>query len=264
MGLSAELQERLDILETNRPQYTHLGHHLGEKSIMLLVAGIGSGKSTIAQKMERMSATKRMVVKEVGTHTTRERKDTDPDSYITDIPHDELIDDIEHGIPINWSLIKNTGQIYSTYEDGLLAKHNVLPTLPDSIPMFIRSGLKVQVVYVARPVDDWRGQFKEPITDEGVYGRIDETLSSIEFLKSGQKIDGDAIDIVKIVNHDGEEALRKTAGALLDIVKAGDNWRQRAKPDTSLTDGFDAHINDMYTAGLEMLRDAEIEDNERI
>jgi hypothetical protein len=263
MGLSAELQERLDVLQANRPHYAHLGPSLGEKSIMLLVAGIGSGKSTIAQKMEAMSAAKGIVVKEVGTHTTRGRKPTDPENYTTDIPHEEIISDIEQGVPINWSLIEKTGHIYATYEDGLAAQHNVLPTLPDSVPMFIRSGLKTQVVYVARPVDEWRRQFTEPITDPAIYGRIDETLSSIEFLNSEQEIDGNAIDIVKIVNHDGEEALRKTAGALLDIMKVGANWRQKARPDTSLTDGFDSHISNVYNAGLEMLRDAEIEADER-
>lgn len=212
MNISGDLRERLAVLETQRDTYMYCGQNsLKEKVLTRLVAPTAIGKSTIINRLLELAEAEGINAAEVGTITTRPSRPTDPPNYRTaddGITHESLIEQIEAGELVSWSLFE-TGHLYATDYDSYPGTYNFLPCLPDSLPMQDKAGFgAVHTFYIVTSVESWHEQLQER-RGPGFNDRLEEAMSSLEFGQSTE-------DIHKLVSLSGERALSQTAKRILD------------------------------------------------
>lgn len=259
MTISRILQKRLSQLDKQRDEYHYSGSRsLGEKTLARLVAPTAVGKSTIINRVLDIAKDEGIDVGEVGTITTRSRRPNDPLNYQTaddGITHDMMIERIENGELVSWSLFK-TGHIYATDYESYPATYNFLPCLPDSLPMQEKAGFgAVRTFYIVTSVDAWYEQLQERI-GPGFEDRLEEAMSSLEFSQQNEELH-------KFVSLPGNALLSQTAERVLNHTINGNA--------TSLVHGmiygpiemyvkdddFDNHCRDLYRLAIQLVQDVE-------
>lgn len=259
MTISKLLQERLSQLDKQRDEYHYSGpRSLGEKTLARLVAPTAVGKSTIINRVLDIAKEENIDAGEVGTITTRSRRPNDPPNYQTaddGVTHEMMIDRIEKGELVSWSLFK-TGHIYATDFDSYPAAYNFLPCLPDSLPMQDKAGFgAVRTFYIVTSVDAWYEQLQERI-GPGFEDRLEEAMSSLEF---SQRND----DIHKFVSLPGEELLAQTAERVLNHTINGNatgilHGTIYGPMELHVKDNdFDNHCRDLYRLAIQLLHETE-------
>lgn len=259
MNIPKNLHNRLKALNENRDDYQYKGSQsLREKTLTRLVAPTAVGKSTIINRLLEIAGREGIDAAEVGTITTRPGRPSDPPNYKTaddGVTHEMMIDQIENGELVSWSLFE-TGHLYATTYDSYPATYNFLPCLPDSMPMQERAGFgAVRTFYIVTSVDAWHTQLKERV-GPGFSDRLDEALSSLEFSQQNDWMH-------KFVSLPGDESLSETAERVLDYTINGNA--------TSLVHGmiygpiemhvkdkhFDKHCRDLYRYAMQLIHEAE-------
>lgn len=214
MKLSGEIRQQLAELAEGRDEYKYEGaKSLAEKTLACLVAPTAVGKSTIIGRILELAKEQGIDAAEVGTVTTRARRDNDPANYVTadeGITHELMIDQIIEDELVNWSLFE-TGHLYATNYESFPAKYNFLPCLPDSLPMLRRAGFgAVRTFYIVTTADAWHEQLKER-SGPGFDKRLEEAMTSLEFSQTTDEMH-------KIESLTGDEALTSTAQRILNFT----------------------------------------------
>ncbi|USN96207.1 MAG: hypothetical protein H6797_03965 [Candidatus Nomurabacteria bacterium] len=253
-----DLQQRLDQLTTDRNNYECKDKERNRgKHVIALLGASAVGKSTIIGACkERAFDWGIESIAEAGTTGTRAPRPGDPSNYNMGVPREEAIDMIEQGEPANWSLMP-TGEIYLTLPSDFPAQYNFMACLPDSIPMLKRAGFdKIHSIYVVTEVDAWVDQLASRLytadtislpEEERQYrpdalGRVEEAISSLEYAMS-------TCSILKISNTPGEEALTKTADAILATAKG---LSVVYAINTSQLDMFEKNAREMYSRAIDI------------
>lgn len=259
MNISRDLYERLEVLNDKRDGYQYAGEKsLRDKTLTRLVAPTAVGKSTIINRVLDIARNEAIDAAEVGTVTTRPRRPSDPSNYKTaddGVTHEMMIDQIENGELVSWSLFE-TGHLYATTYDSYPATYNFLPCLPDSLPMQDKAGFgAVRTFYIVTSVEAWHEQLKER-TGPGFNDRLEEALSSLEFSQQNDSMH-------KFVSLPGEDSLSDTAQRVLDYTMdeeitgvfhgliygpAGLNVKDKH---------FDKHCRELYRYALQLIHEAE-------
>ncbi len=210
MSLSPELQT----LRDKQPFYEgndEVKKTLSTKVLSLLIAPTAVGKSTIVKEVLGQQTT----WSEVGSFTTRPRRPNDPDNYRTGsegITTASMIEQINNGELVNYS-IHPAGYIYGTPPESFPSGYNLLPVLPDSVPVLQRAGFKrVETSYIVTEVEAWKIRLGDRISDPSISARMEEAVVSLRY-----GLDN-ADDLNFIENAGGPEGLQIAVQNIIDIT----------------------------------------------
>jgi hypothetical protein len=261
-----DLKERLDKLVAERDDYICSEREsLKEKCVIPLFGASAVGKSTIIASVLHHAGEMGLDAAEAGTSATRAARPGDPPNYHTDRPIEEMIEKIERGEPVNWSLMP-TGEIYATMPEDFPAEYSFMACMSDSLPMLQRAGFKaVHAFYIVTSPDAWEKQLQlRMYTPETLHlpedqrtiktdfsGRLDDAMKSLPFGLNADKIS-------RIVSLPGEEELQKTAHKILE-------WSTRTeyplwgytRTETFTDQNFESYCRDMFRLALDLAREVE-------
>lgn len=249
MGLTGEQIQQLQALETT---YDYRGDELRDMTLSCFVAPSRTGKSRLISEVVAL-ATADDGVGEVNTITTRARRlGEDPAGYRTadeGITHKWMLQQITENKLVNFKTFP-TGDIYGTDAASYPARHNLLPTIAESVPALARVAFRsVQAIYVVRPLEDWKASIGDDIDNPKFFGRIVEAKKSLEFARNTS-------GIVRVVNYADDELLKRTAAGLLQIVTSDyGSYRSNMLEDYHDRE-FEIHQRDMENFVDELLRKA--------
>lgn len=251
-----DLQQRLEKLVAERNDYECKDKEgVTNKRVIPLLGASAVGKSTIIGCAKRRALLWGIdSIAEAGTTGTRAPREGDPENYHMGIPHEEAIELIEEGRPVNWSLMP-TGDIYMTLPGDFPATYNFMACLPDSLPMLKRAGFSaVNPAYIVTAVDEWEQQLAsrlytaDTINDPDgkrtyrtdAFGRVEEAISSLEYgLNTGT---------IKISNMPGKEGLKKATDTILKIVRG----KASISPHSLEMDEFEKNRREMYSRAIDI------------
>ena len=243
MGLEKEL-DRLR-LQTSQDSYQCAweapegSRTLSEMSMTTLTAPTGVGKSTISKRIFELAAQQGIDVCEPGTHTTRKSRADDAANYRTEVSFEEMIERIDNREYINWS-VSPSGHLYATTAESLVAKHNFLPSLPDSIPMLRRAGFAaVHSFYIVTTADAWDNQMQDRKGLPDFPGRLEEAKTSLEFGWKRQYLQ-------KIVSMPGDDELTTTSQMILDFSQRENEEKLNVFTNPHHYESFIRHSSEMY------------------
>ena len=251
------LQSRLDRLVAARDKYECKDNaSIASKRVIPLLGPSAVGKSTIITAVKQRAPIWEIAsIDEAGTTGTRAPRQGDPANYRMGIPHDEAVELIEKGKPVNWSLMP-TGDIYMTLPEDFPAEYNFMACLPDSVPMLKRAGFAaVHAAYIVTPVDAWEDQLASRLyaTDtlnlpksQRTYrpdslGRVEEAISSLEY--------GLGAVALKISNIPGDSGLTETADMILKVVTKKASIY--SKDDNQMAE-FEKNRREMYSRAIDL------------
>ena len=199
--------------------------HDTEAEIVAVVGALGSGKTTIVDLAIPDGHPR---LKKIDTVTNRNRKDSDPQGFLTaneGITLESLGDEILRGDVMNYEVIEETGTIYATRPESMLGKVAVGPFATNCINQVINafdSG-KQRFVYVLTNPENWDAQIKQSLGErhDSVRARLPETINSLEFAL-------DNIDLFTFIYNDHRaEGLQTAAHRLASIaLRDGDHHSQ--------------------------------------
>jgi GTPase SAR1 family protein len=254
-----ELQDRLDNLTANRENYKFTDtQSIRNKKVVAILGPSAVGKSTIIHRALELAAEQGVDAAEAGTSATRAAREDDPPNYHTGIPVQDMVNMIEQGKPVNWSVF-TTGQIYATLPQDFPAEYNFMACLPDSLPMLRRAGFAaVHAFYIVTDTESWQEQLKPRrfMPDGKTYRpdfgrRMDEALLSLQFGRNSNKIK-------RVINKFGKGDITKVAQQILDTSGQPTNAYGVMEPDDAETIAIaDSYINEMYNVAIDMAQDFE-------
>lgn len=257
MNGSKELRSRLDRLVARRDKYECKDKEsVASKAVIPLLGPSAVGKSTIIDTAKKRASLYGISsIGEAGTTGTRAPRQGDPDNYRMGIPHEEAVELIEEGKPVNWSLMP-TGDIYMTMPEDFPAQYNFMACLPDSLPMLRRAGFAaVQAVYIVTKVDAWEKQLAGRIYTadtadlpetqrtyrQEALGRVEEAIQSLEY--------GLGALALKISNIPGELGLMETADTILKVISKQASIYSVS--DAKMTE-FETNRREMYSRAIDI------------
>lgn len=249
MGLSGEQIQQLQSLEAT---YEYRGNELQDMTLSCFVAPSRTGKSRLISEVVAL-ATAEDGVGEVNTITTRARRPgEDPVDYRTadeGITHEWMLQQIAENKLVNFKSFP-TGDIYDTDAASYPARHNLLPTIAESVPALARVAFRsVQAIYVVRPLADWKAAIGDDVDNPKFFGRIVEAKKSLEFARNTS-------GIIRVVNYADDELLKRTAAGLLEIVKSDHSTYRSDILEDYHDREFEIHQRDMENYVDELLRKA--------
>lgn len=206
------IQERFDRAQHTIDSYQYGGEAMAEKTLVALIAPTAVGKSTLAHYMLDTAREQGVDIAEVGTWTTRPGRADDPDQYRTGIAMDVMLDAIEQREVINWAP-HPSGALYASVAESYPGHYNVLPMLPDTLPMMRRAGFKaIYAYYMTATAEAWQPHLEErrghQFTD-----RLREARDSLEWAE--HHID----ELTILHNQEGKTHLHALARAVLDDIR---------------------------------------------
>lgn len=251
------LQSRIERLVATRDKYECKDKaSIAGKRVIPLLGPSAVGKSTIIAAAKRRAPLWEVTsIDEAGTTGTRAPRQGDPANYHMGIPHEEAVELIEEGKPVNWSLMP-TGDIYMTLLEDFPAEYNFMACLPDSVPMLKRAGFAaVHATYIVTPVDTWEDQLASRLyiadtldlpESQRTYrpdalGRVEEAITSLEY--------GLGAIALKISNIPGDSGLEKTADKILKVVTK--KASVYSKDDDQLAE-FEKNRREMYSRAIDL------------
>lgn len=251
------LQSRLNRLVANRDKYACKDKEgIAKKHVVPLLGPSAVGKSTIiSAAKQRAQLWEITSIDEAGTTGTRAPRQGDPVNYRMGIPHEEAVDLIEQGRPVNWSLMP-TGDIYMTLPEDFPAEYNFMACLPDSLPMLKRAGFAaIHAVYIVTPVDAWEDQLASRLytadtldlpENQRTYkpdalGRVEEAITSLEY--------GLGAIALKVSNIPGDSGLAETADRILKVVA---KKASLSSGEAALMDEFETNRREMYSRAIDL------------
>ena len=249
MGLS---HEQIDWLQKAESTYRYDGGELHDIALSCFVAPSRTGKSRLISEIAAL-AQPGDNVGEVNTITTRARRPgEDPDGYRTadeGITHEWMLDNIARHKLINFKLFE-TGDIYGTDRHSYTARHNMLPTIAESVPALAQVAFKtMHIIYIVRPVDEWREHLHGNLSDPKFLGRIIEAKKSLEFARNTP-------GLIHVVNYDDDTLLKRTAKGLMQVVTSDYDEYHSGILDDYHEGEFDTHRRDMEDHVDNLLRQA--------
>lgn len=249
MGLTGEQIRQLQAIEST---YTYHGNELQEATLSCFVAPSRTGKSRLISEIVKLAAPEDEVA-EVNTITTRDRRpNEDPAGYRTadeGITHEWMLQQISENKLVNFKSFP-TGDIYGTDTTSYPARHNLLPTIAESVPALARAAFRsVQAIYVVRPLEDWKAAIGDDVDNPKFFGRIVEAKKSLEFARNTS-------GIVRVVNYADDELLQRTAASLLRIVTSDHGTYSSDMLEDYHDREFEIHQRDMENYVDELLRKA--------
>jgi len=210
MNLSPELL----LLQKNEQNY-HSNYQvklaLGEKIISMIIGPTAVGKSTIIQEVLNTDSDWNVA----GTITTRERRDSDPNNYLTStdgITCENLIGQIYSGDLINYS-IHPGGDIYAYSPYSFGAKYNLTPLTTPSIGIMKTAGFeRAETSFIYAKPEDWELFIKDRLSDSKIDARLEEAATSLRYGLNNAR----SLHIIE--NTRGREGLRKSAQKIIEIT----------------------------------------------
>lgn len=203
MDLTPETQQRLDAITANQHTYqpsVGVQRVIKDKTLIMIVAPAAMGKSHLishaVQSDPRFAQTT--------SFTTRDPRSGDEGNMRT-VPRDNahiglLLDLIESGQVVNYTLFPTTGMLYGTDLGSYPGEINLMATLANSVDALRRTGFGSCVtVGLVAPPDTWQSWFtaRFPAPSSEKTARLKEALLSIDWLLQEP-------DVRWVVNRDGE------------------------------------------------------------
>lgn len=214
MKLSPELRGRAEAVEKH-PNYR--GVDLGDRTIIAIEAPFGTGKSTVSDKCIEMLAHIGISAGIIGTETTREHRDNDPETYVTELSPEDLIKKGEAGQLINLTPFP-TGHLYGTSARSIPNDVNIGPLLPAALQKFKDAGCgAIHAFYLTATPEQWQKQLDQDqrLSRPDASFRVSEAIKSLEYaLDRFEKPGKDAIRLT-FVNNDGHRSIEQLAGTIL-------------------------------------------------
>lgn len=256
MSVTPDILERFETLQQEKPGHDHVLEGLEDKTLLALIGGHQSGKSTIARYILKSANNQMMSIGEIGTHTNRRRKygeSGDPPQYMTadeGVTAESLLDDYQGDKLLNISLLE-TGYFYATRKTSLRWKHNVLPMLPGSVEMARGAVGTLHTAYIMPEAEWWQDQFDGPVAP----GRLDEMLTSLDYAQQ------DHPNLLRIVNQFDRSGMnqRRIAEKLVEVLAKGERWYADSELPFEMTDGFDTEANRLRKIVHKMLDNSRME-----
>lgn len=214
MKLSPELRARAEAVEKH-PNYQ--GEDLSDRVIIAIEAPFGTGKSTVSDKCIEMLGSIGISAGIIGTETTREHRDNDPETYVTEVDPEELIKKGEEGQLINLTPFP-TGHLYGTSARSIPNDVNIGPLLPAALQKFKDAGCgAVHAFYLTTTPEQWQKQLDKDqrLTRPDAPFRVSEAIKSLEYaLERSENPGADDIRLA-FVNNDGSRSIEELAGTIL-------------------------------------------------
>lgn len=224
MNLPSDLRARAQAVGDN-PNYR--GENLGAKTIIAIEAPFATGKSTVSDKCIEMLANAGIDAGIIGTETTREHRDNDPATYMTEVDPRALIEKGEAGQLINLTPFP-TGHLYATSAASIPYDVNIGPVMPAALQKFKDAGCgSVCAFYLTTTPQQWQQQLDKDarLARPDAEKRIDEALSSLTHI-----IENPGRRHVILINNDGSRTVEQLAGLVL--YRSGFDQFERYDTDT--------------------------------
>ena len=238
MSLSPQVQQRLDTAKVMQLAYRpnqDVTELIKQKHIVMFVGPAGCGKSYIMQQIDSSDNDSTRVV----DITSRPARPDDTPGAMIYIPHDDeniskMLDHIERGELVQWSVHPTTGYFYATATNGYKSANNMLEVL-SSMVTYMRTlpFRRTTVIGVAADPTHWATWFNArfPTGSEERHKRLQEAIMSLEWLTDAthgslvqwivnspdRDTASDALAIMRQTSYGGEG--RTTALAMLDWAR---------------------------------------------
>lgn len=214
MKLSPELRARAEAVEKH-PNYQ--GEDLSKRVIIAIEAPFGTGKSTVSDKCIEMLARIGISAGVIGTETTREHRDNDPATYVTELNPEDLIEKGEAGQLINLTPFP-TGHLYGTSARSIPNDVNIGPMLPAALQKFKDAGCgAVHAFYLTTTPEQWQKQLDKDqrLARPDAPFRVSEAIKSLEYALDRFENPGKDDIRLTFVNNDGDRSIEELAGTIL-------------------------------------------------
>jgi ribose 1,5-bisphosphokinase PhnN len=217
-----EKTEHQAVGEVRKPNEKYMPNKEVRKALagVTLVQIIGPtavGKSTLIDKVIASEPEK---FSEVGTITTRRRRDSDSDNVTSDVDFDEMDSRIE-----NRELVQHfkhpSGDIYATDASSYQTEVCLLPTMAKSANEFLELGFE-RIIRIGIVLDgeQWRKRLLERQPYKNFDKRLDESADSLGEMRimRSRRIGGNQPKLLVVENNDGhiDKASELIIGAIND------------------------------------------------
>lgn len=180
MTLTPDL-ERLRLAAPDYEPSLETQRRLARKTLIALVGPTAIGKSTLINEVLHIGGDD---YSEGYSVVTRTRRPSDPALYRTadeGYSIERVTKMIDNQEVTNYT-VHPGGQLYASIPESFPATYNLLPTMPDSLPLLRKAGFAaVHAVYIVTTGKEW-GQRLETRRDDPAYaGRIIEAAASLQW-----------------------------------------------------------------------------------
>lgn len=214
MGLSPNIQERLEKAGLNEPYYQpnkEISEQLGGIVIAMLIGPAGIGKTRVIEDVAAMNED----FGALSVFSTRTPRPDDTPGMFDLHPHtdegvSELLDRIERGEPVSYTIHPTQGTIYGQMLSDYKSRVNLLATLSGSVDQIQRMPYKeTHALGLSAEPSEWADRFNDryPEMGEARTKRLGEAVISLSWLLG----EDHSKPISWIINEEGNSALAANA-----------------------------------------------------
>lgn len=179
---------------------------LSKISLGMVIGPTSVGKSFLIDKVtetnERFS--------NMGTITTRAKRETDPDSY-RHVPVDDFTAMIESGELVQYAIHPTTGDFYGSDTDSFPTDLVVAPVLVSGRGSFIKAGFKrITPIGIVCPADEWVDRLAVHTDSEDLIKRLYEARQVLQWLR-GNRLNS---DVAILNNNSGGNAVNANIASI--------------------------------------------------
>lgn len=190
---------------------------LARITLVQIIGPTAVGKSTL---INEITAHQPKRFSEVGTITTRKRRESDSDNVTSDVSPSDMRDRIKNRELVQY-FEHPSGDIYATDISSYKTEICLLPTMADSANDFLKLGFKKIIRFgVMVEGEHWRQRLLEREGDEKFDGRLVEALNSLERMRAmhkHRKEDSDEPKLLIVENNDGDAS--QAAQCVIDAIE---------------------------------------------